>query len=182
MHLQFWIYLIVAIIYLVSRAMKKSGDQPKEVQDYKPARPVKYDATPPVSKPKQLTFEELLKEITEAKQPAKPAYQPAQPKTEYVNYDEQIEDEEQDLEVIPTTYRKKDTIYNTYEEAKRQAFYRPSLEETMKVQDTNVQFGKFKEFEQQKQRNLLEEYTINFQDHEGLKRAVVMSEILSRKF
>jgi hypothetical protein len=183
MDLQFWIYLIVAVIYLVSRAMKKSGSQPKEVQDYKPERTIKYDPKPPVSKPKQLTFEELLKEITEAKQPSKPVYQPVQPKPgRYINYDEQIEDEEKDLEVIPESYRKKDTIYNTYEDAKRQAFYRPSLEETMNVRDTNVEFGKFKVFEQQVQRNLLEDYVRNFQDPEGLKKAVVMSEILNRKF
>jgi len=32
------------------------------------------------------------------------------------------------------------------------------------------------------QRNLLEDYVRNFQDPEGLKKAVVMSEILNRKF
>jgi hypothetical protein len=43
-------------------------------------------------------------------------------------------------------------------------------------------FGKFKEFEQEKKRNLLEEYITDFKDPEGFKKAVVMSEILKRKF
>jgi hypothetical protein len=62
------------------------------------------------------------------------------------------------------------------------AFERPSLEETMKVEDTVVTFGKFKEFEAQKERNLAAEYLQDFGDPEGIRKAVVMSEILKRKF
>jgi hypothetical protein len=183
MDLQFWIYLIIAIIYGISRAMKKAENQPKDVSAPKPDRQVRYDsAPPPIEKPKQLTFEELLREITEAKQPQKPVYQPAQPKAEYVDYDDQIGEEEQDLEDVNYDYKKKDKLYDVYEEAKRQAFVRPSLEETMNVRDTNMQFGKFKVFERREQRNLLEEYTRDFQDPEGFKKALVMSEILKRKF
>lgn len=186
MDLQFWIYLIIAVIYLVSRALKKSPNQPTDTHtpDYKPDRQVSYDPTPPVEKPKQLTFEELLREITEAKQPKPPVYEPVQPRPTpaYVDYDEQIGEEAQDLEDVNYNYRKKDKLYDDYEEAKRQAFLRPSLEETMNIKDTKVEFGKFRAFEQEKQRNLLEEYTKDFQDPEGFKKAVVMSEILNRKF
>jgi hypothetical protein len=182
MDLQFLIYVIIAIIYVVSRAMKKADNQPKDVSAPNPERQVRYEKTPPAEKPKQLTFEELLKEITEAKQPRKPVYEPVQPKAEYVDYDDQIGKEEQDLEDVNYDYRKKDKLYDVYEEAKRQAFERPSLEETMNIKDTKVQFGKFKAFEQVQQRNLLEEYTRDFQDPEGFKKAVVMSEILTRKF
>lgn len=181
MDLQYWIYVIIGIIYLVSRVMKKAENQPKDIPDQRPGRPVRHDRTPPVEKPKQLTFEELLKEITEAKQPRKPVYETVAPVEDVIDYDDQIEEEAQDLEKIED-YRKKDTIYKTYEDAKRQAFVRPSLEETLNVRDTNMSFGKFKEFEQEKKRNLLDEYITDFQDPEGLKKAVVMSEILKRKF
>ena len=181
--------MIIAIIYGIIRAVKKQENKPKEVQDYKPERQVTYDSTPPTGKPKQLTFEELLKEITEAKQPKKPAYEPVQrkyepvqPKAEYVDYDDQIGEEEQDLEDVNYDYRKKDKLYDDYEQAKRLAFERPSLEETMKIGDTNVQFGKFKEFEKESERNLLAEYTKDFRDPEGLKKAFVLTEILNRKF
>lgn len=183
---QIWIYVILGIIYFIVRLVKEKA--PKDVQDPRPDRPVNYDSTPSINKPKQLTFEELLKEITEAKQPQKPVYEPKSSyetipqKREYVDYDDQIGEEEQDLEDVNYNYRKKDKLYDIYEEAKRQAFERPSLEETMKVTDTKVQFGKFKVFEQEQQRDLLEEYSKEFQDSEGLKKAVVLSEILNRKF
>jgi hypothetical protein len=56
------------------------------------------------------------------------------------------------------------------------------LEETMNVRDTQMAFGKFREFEQEQKRNLLVEYTKDFQDPEGIRKAFVMSEILNRKF
>jgi hypothetical protein len=79
-------------------------------------------------------------------------------------------------------YRQHDKVYETYEEAKRQAFNRPSLEETMRVEDTVVKFGKFKAFEQATERDLMAEYLKEFQDPEGFRKAFVMSEILQRKF
>jgi hypothetical protein len=180
---QYWIYVIIAIVYAIIKAVKKKEEgKPNEIPDRRQERGAKYNTSPPVERPKQLTFEELLKEITESKKPQRPSYQPVQPKAEYVDYDEQIEEEDKDLEDVNYDYRKKDKLYDVYEEAKRQAFERPSLEETMKVTDTNVQFGKFKVFEQGKQRNLLEEYTKDFQDGEGLKKAMVLTEILNRKF
>jgi hypothetical protein len=190
MELQFWIYVIIGTIYVLSRAIKKQEKENKEVvQDYRPGKKVEFDSTPPVNKPKQLTFEELLREITEAKKQsqrpvfeAKPSYETVSEPQKYVDYDDQIEEEEKDLEDVNYNYRKKDKVYDIYDEAKRLAFERPSLEETMKVTDTDVQFGKFKVFEQKTQRNLLEEYSKEFQDPEGLKKAVVLSEILRRKF
>jgi hypothetical protein len=184
MDYQFWIYLVIAIIYLVSRALKKAESLPKDLPGDKPDRQVNYDPTPPMEKPKQLTFEELLREITEAKQAQKPVYQPrSEVKKEevVVDYDDQIGEEEQDLEEVD--YNKgKSRSYEIYEEAKRQAFARPSLEETMNVRDVEMKFGKFKEFSEVKKKNRLEEYLKAFQDPEGLKKAVVMSEILKRKF
>lgn len=182
MDYQFWIYLIIAIIYGISRAMKKADNQPKDVSAPHPDKTTRYNPAPPVEKPKQLTFEDLLREITETKQPSQPVYQPPRPKAEVVDYDDQIGEEERDLEDVNYDYRKKDKLYDVYEEAKRQAFERPSLEETMNVRDTNMKFGKFKAFERVEQRNLLEEYTRDFQDREGFRKAVVMSEILNRKF
>ena len=186
MDFQFWVYVIIGIIYILSRVMKKA-EQPKDLPEKRGDKQPKYQG-PASEKPKQLTFEELLKEITEAKQPEKPVYQPQQPKyqpqpkQDFVDYDDELKEEEQDLEDVDYDYRKKDKLYDVYEEAKRQAFERASLEETMNVRDTVVQFGKFKVFEQEQQRNLLEEYTKDLQDPHGLKKAVVMSEILNRKF
>lgn len=180
MDAQFWIYLVIAIIYMISRALKKTDNQSKETEKPKPERRANYDTQ--TERPKQLTFEELLREITEAKQPKRPVYETVEPKQEYVDYDDQIGEEEQNLEEERYDYRKKDKIYETYEEAKRVAFERPSLEETMKVQNTNTDFGKFKEFELKKQPNVVKKYVKDLEDPEAWKKAVIMSEILNRKF
>jgi hypothetical protein len=172
---------------LLTRLSKKKEKQQNDIPEYKPDSKPTFDSS--TTKPKQLTFEELLKEITESKQPEKPVYEAKKPayqptsQREVVDYDDSIGEEEQDLEEVDYDYRKKDKLYDdVYEDAKRQAFARASLEETMNVRDTDMKFGKFGVFEQKKQRNLLEEYTKSFQDPEGLKKAVVMSEILNRKF
>src|SRR3712207_4949400 len=95
----FWIYVIIAIIYVITRALKKPENQPKDIGDTNPGRPVNYDPTPVgTNKPKPLTFEELLKEITEAKQqPAQPSYETKRHVPEYVDYDDDLKEEEQDL-------------------------------------------------------------------------------------
>jgi len=172
---QFWLYVIIGLIYLVSRARKKKADQspgPTSAKEEKPFGSTRHE----VNKPKQLSFEELLKEITESKQQQPPREEPV------VDYDENLEEEEKDLEDVEYDYRKQNKTYEIYEEAKKQAFHRPSLEETMKVQDTVVSFGKFKEFERGAETNLASEYLRYFHDPEGFKKAVVMSEILKRKF
>ena len=107
--------------------------------------------------------------------PSKPSSKPA-----YVDYDDDLEDEEKDLETV--SYNRDDKVREVYEQAKKQAFERPSLEETLKLKDTEVKFGRFKAFEAENQRNLLEEFTRDFQDPEGLNKAFVMSEILNRRF
>jgi hypothetical protein len=73
-------------------------------------------------------------------------------------------------------------VVATYERAKKEAFFRPSLEETMKVGDTVMSFGKFKEFDRKKKSNLAEQYLNDFGDMDKLRKAVVMSEILKPKF
>lgn len=194
MDIQFWIYLILAIIYIVSRAMKKAENQAPETQGQRPSRQADRERTASTERPKTLTFEELLREITEAKQPQKASPQQVPARTEYVksevvDYDDQIEEEARDLEVVDYDrrkvdyeLRKKERRNIAYEDAKRMAFNRPSLEETMRLGDTNVQFEKFKEFEMEKKPDLLDQYTREFRDREGLKKAVVLSEILNRKF
>ena len=171
---QFWLYVIIGVVYLLSRMRKKPAGQPAEPPDLdqqrQPGR-----SSPPVASapPKTLTFEDLLREITESKQTKQ---EPV------VDYDDELEEEAKDLEEVDYDYRKDNKVYETYEEAKKQAFFRPSLEETMKVENTVVSFGKFKEFERAAETNLAAEYLKDFGDLGSIRKAVVMSEILKRKF
>lgn len=185
MDLQFWIYIIVAIVWVLARALRKApaeAGQPEERE----RREVERDS----SGNGPLTFEELLREIQQAKTPPKPVTQelprpssqlktapPIKPYNE-VDYDDDLQDEEQDLETIPT----RETSYEVYEKAKQDAFYRPSLEETMKLSDTEMKFGHFKEYEETVQKSQPSEILRDFKDPEGFKKAFIMSEILKRKF
>lgn len=171
---QFWLYVIIGAVYLISRMRKKSGGQvevPPEVDQQR--RPGRTSPAVASSPPKTLTFEDLLREITESKQPKQ---EPV------VDYDDEIAEEAKDLEEVEYDYRKDNKVYEAYEEAKKQAFFRPSLEETMKVENTVMSFGKFKEFERPAETNLAAEYLKDFSDPAGFKKAVVLSEILKRKF
>jgi hypothetical protein len=183
---QVWFYVILGIIYVVTRFMKKQEQPPKDLAPKRPEKPAqRYEqpASTPAPGPKALTFEELLKEITASKPlEAKTVTVPPPPRTTYVDYDDNLPEEEEDLEVEGYDNRKRDQVYNVYEEAKSQAFERPSLEETMKVGESVGTYGKFRAFQEAPQRNLMEEYLGNLNDPEGWKKAVVMGEVLNRKF
>lgn len=179
---QIWIYVIGGAIYLISRAVKKRQADAGAPQP-QPERRVNNQGEPQTAPHKGLTFEELLREITEAKEPARPIVQPTQSARKYVDYDDDLKEEAQDLEDVSGDYRKKDqAFYNTYENAKIQAFNRASLEETMKLEDTDMKFGKFKVFEEDDQTNYLNDYLKELKDPNGFKKAFVLSEVLQRRY
>lgn len=180
---QFWLYVIIGIIYVLTRFKKKPQQPPKDLPEYKPEKPARTFDLPPArptapsaSAPRPMSFEELLREITEGKSAERPAESPV------VDYDDVLVEEEQDLEDVNYDEKRRDPVAVEYEDAKRAAFNRLSLEETMHLEDTDVRFGKFKVFEKEDERNLLNEYMADLRDPEGWKKAVVMSEILKRKF
>jgi cell pole-organizing protein PopZ len=173
-NLQFWIWLIVIVVTFLARGKKKkTGEQPTSFDD----RPT---GQQPTQKP--VSFEDLLREIqaTKAPQPQRPQQLPPK-KEEYVDYDDEIE-EEVVVEKVDYRQRDRDTTFETYERAKQAAFNRPSLEETMKVEDTIVKFGQFKGYEQENQVVPALTYVKDLQDPEGFKKAFILSEILNRKF
>jgi preprotein translocase subunit SecF len=176
---QFWLYVIIGVIYLISRFMKKR----KEVEAGAESEGGS-NTDRPVGSPgeKQLTFEELLREITQAKTEVQQKPQPVVAKPKTVNYEESMAEEEQDLEEVDYDYKKEDTIYATYEKAKKEAFFRPSLEEVdWKTQKTEA-FEKFKGFEIEKKPDLMARYLGNIKNPDELKKAFVVSEILKPKF
>jgi hypothetical protein len=179
---QFWLYVIIGVIYLLTRFFKKSAEKPTDLPDYDPEKPApRFE--PPTAKPgappsRALTFEELLREITESK---KPSAEVIPPREDYVNYDEEVPVEEQDLEDVNYNYRK-DKVASQFEDAEQHAFSRSSLEETLNIADTDTKFEKFKVFQAEQQSNPMDRYLSDFYDLEGLKKAVVLSEILKTKF
>jgi len=164
------IWIIIGIIYLISRARKKQ-EPPKAKPEFRPNEPETFD--------KPLTFDDLLKEIQAAKQP-KP--QPVPTKTDYVDYDDEIEEDEKPLEKTNYNYRDHDQIYATYEKAKEEAFHRPSMEETLKLENTIVRFGQFKSYAQEDRKSLAAEYASELRAPGNFKKAFILSEILNKRF
>ena len=182
-NLQVWLYVIIGLIYLVSRFFKKSTNEPTDVPEVDPERNSRRFESPvdkPVTStgPKPLSFEELLREITQAK-----TQQPAEPpvRQDYVNYDEEIPAEEKDLEDVNYNYRQ-DKVAKEFRAAEDPTILRSSIEDTMKLKDNDITFAKFQAFDTQSQSNPLDRYVNDIYDADSLKKAVVLSEILKTKF
>ncbi len=175
----FWI--ILGLIYMFSRR-KKAAPTPKRTQSSR-EEPTEESASDSESFPAPKTFEELLREIQGTKEPAQvPRSQRTNRPEPVVDYDENIGEEEQDLEETSGDNRRDDKIYDIYEQAKAQAFYRPSLEETIKLEDTVVRFKQFKGYEKEVRKNVAREFFMEFKNPQGFKKAFIMSEILRPKF
>jgi hypothetical protein len=186
-NLQFWLYVIIGVIYLITQVRKKSKEQslpPKTpVSREKEIETPRWKTTAPSTKaaPKTISFEDLLREITEAKIPkSEPDYQP-NTASEYTNYDDDIQAEAIDYEE-EVTYTHADPIYKEYEVAKNRDYGLESLESTLKLEDVKMDYGRFKQFETASNVNLLELYTRELRDPEGFKKAVILTEVLKPKY
>lgn len=161
------VWIIIGLIYVFSRSKKKQAASPT------PAPEAGDDGRKP------MTFEELLQEIQQGKKAEVPEPAPvvvARPR------EQNIYAEKKALEDADYDYRKQDKIYEIYDQATRDAFQRPSLEETMKVEDTIVRYKQFKSYEKESRPNLARQYAIELKDPANFRRAFVMSEILNRRF
>ncbi len=171
------IWIIIGVVYLLARRKKESPPPPAHK-----ARPVEDSRPEESASPAPQSFEDLLKEIQQMKQPKAPQRR-LEPEPEVVDYDENLGPEERDLEDVTPSYKRDDSeSYRVYEEAKALAFHRPSLEETVKLEDTIVRFKQFKGYEKESRKNVLEDYVQELRDPRGFKRAFVLSEILRPKF
>jgi hypothetical protein len=176
-------YIVLGIVYFIFNALKKK----KPENEPGPDRP---QSRPQTNKPQPVSFEDLLREITEGKQPEKFPESPVnqqrteyrqplpKPQPAYIDYDDDLEEEEKSLEKMSFD---DDRSNKAYEDAKKMAFNRPSLEETMKLDQVNTTFGRFKEFEKKQNSGVLYEYVKDLRDPKGFKKALILSEVLNRK-
>jgi hypothetical protein len=172
-NIQFWIWLVIIVVTFLARAFKKKP------QDQQPTSYGEETRSPEPSQ-KTISFEDLLREIQSSKIPQP---KPIPQKTiEYTDYDDDLEEEVVEVERVDYKKRDQDKTYDTYEKAKQAAFNRPSLEETMKVEDTVVKFSQFKGYQQDTEVNILAEYVKELQNPAGFRKAFILSEVLSRKF
>lgn len=179
MDAQFWIYIVIGIIYFLSRMLKK----PEEAGGGASGEPRRRAGGGEASEEAQpMTFEELLREITEGKQARRPEPRPQpqpQPVARYEPYERDPGEEARSLEQAAIDDAQ---ILEKYREAQSFAEERKSLEETLRLEDTVVDFNRFKAFERKQRKSAVTDYMKIIRNPETLKQAVVMSEILQRKF
>jgi hypothetical protein len=130
-----------------------------------------------------MTFEDLLREIQASKNAEKePAPSPVKP---FQSYEEITE--ETVVETLPETEYSKESFssgetYKSYERAKTEAFQRASLEETMSLENTDVKYSKFSEYQAIKVPSVADKISADFQDPETLKKYFIINEVLNRKW
>ncbi len=187
MDAQFWIYIVIGIIYFISRMLKK----PEASQPPRPrrTRETADDAAPAEPEPTPVSFEDLLREIMEGKQVQKPrpreVPQPTRepvPMPMYEAYEQDPGEEARSLEEIDAEEESVAQRWKPYEEIPAGNVERISLEETLRLEDTVVDFKRFEAFERRDERRVSHEYMKILRNPQTLKQAVVMSEILKRKF
>ncbi len=180
------IWIVIGLVYLFARKKKA---QPTPTARWPSEASEEYDAPEPT---KPTTFDELLREIQGVKrQESTP--QPT-PSTEFSDrpaarreieqeiFEDDAEVGKKQLEDTQYDYRQHDRVYDLYENAKSQAFLRPSLEETLKIDDTIVRFDQFKGYELETKRNKAAEFFKELKDPQGFRKAFILSEILKKRF
>lgn len=189
MSIEVWIWLIIIVISLIARAgRKKKGAATREAANVP-------DAHDPDAKP--LTFEDLLREIQQSKkkpepkptiskprpliESRKPFVQETKQKQDYIDYDDDIKEEEQTFKDTSLDYQNQGKTYETYEKAKQEAFLRPTLEETSRVEDTDIRWRRFDEFAEHKEKVNFK-FINQLRDPDGFKKAFILSEVLKRKY
>jgi len=184
MDVELLIYIILGVVYFLSRMLKKPEQAPNEAPpQQRPERRVvtRTSVDRPVDKPRPMTFEELLREITEAKQPRRPEPESEpEPEPAYEVYEQIPAEESRSLETVEEEESRMAPAWRAYEQIP--ATERRSLEETMSLADTDVSFERFAQFERKEQKSRAEEYRKLLRNPESLKQAIVLSEILNRKF
>lgn len=174
--IQFWLYLAFALIYFITRSFKKK--EPKKPAGGSSPR---QESSGPERKP--VTFEELLKEFTEGREAGDEREEVTAESRQKAEEEEwlkkQRETEEEEVFEEGRTRRFSD------EESKR--IYEESIR---KVAENSPDFKSDEHFRsklvrveaQEETHTLAEDIRDMLQDQEDVKKAIVMSEILNRKY
>ncbi|CAD5266557.1 MULTISPECIES: hypothetical protein [unclassified Imperialibacter] len=186
------IYIVMAIIYFVVRNLKKKPKAP-EVQERRSQSDDDYESQPEPTSTPPMSFEDLLKELTSGGKTAqKPPQQPApEPSRSFEfpsdgkNY-EDVHDEWEDKE-IATVKEGSHTRLFSDEETKR--IYQESIHiDHSKDDELSAQLerakSRFKEFEIKEEDNsaFRDEIVDMLSDQHGAKKAIILGEILNRKY
>ncbi|MEL7002474.1 MAG: hypothetical protein AAFN93_07035 [Bacteroidota bacterium] len=156
-NIQIILYIVFIAIALLSRLLKAKKPEPKRpVQD--PS-----DTSEPIS------FEDLLKEFTGEKPRTETVLEEADQSLEYVDY----ETEERHYD--------DDRALETYRTATAGADKFKTLDQQVELNVDRPLFGHFDEYDDEEETNTNDLVTM-LKDEDGIRKAVILSEILKRKY
>ena len=154
------IYIAFGVIWVISRIMKNRKKQ---------QTPVNTSEEEPYQTPeKEVSFEDLLKELTQGKQE-----KPVTPDEEPIKYEEPVVEEE-------VWTGSDEEVASVYEQSIKEA--EKEVESvSMKEQGHNHHLERFDAFEEEQEDTFLGELRVELQEEGGLKKALIYKEILDRK-
>ncbi|MEP0366099.1 MAG: hypothetical protein ABJN36_17935 [Cyclobacteriaceae bacterium] len=170
--IQFWLYLGFGLIYFIVRQMKKkkSNEQEQSPQDAPAEKPYK----------KPVTFEELLREFTG---------ETTEEEKEVVldDYTDLKKEENREEEVKPYKYTEDDHSHRRFADDESRKIYENSIKQ---AEGADLVFERDNHFKSKMTRKEQQEADSAFgreileslQDADQAKKAVVLSEILNRKY
>ncbi len=173
-NIQFWIYVIFAVIYFLSRSLRK---KPAENQQKRPRSPLETDEGP---RRQPASFEELLEEITGRQTLKEPP--------------REVEEEES---FTPVTPKKKEPAPPPFDEGRTRRF---SDEESRRIYEESIKnaegfdldykpdakFASRKVLrataEEEEVNEFASEIRSTLQNPESAKKAIILAEIINRKY
>ncbi|MEO9474067.1 MAG: hypothetical protein ABJG41_00980 [Cyclobacteriaceae bacterium] len=170
--IQFWLYLGFGLIYFIVRQMKKknASEQEQSPQDAPTEKPYK----------KPVTFEELLREFTG---------ETTEEEKEVVleDYSELKKEEDHKEEVKPYKYTEDDHSRRRFADDESRKIYENSIKqaegaELVFERDNNFKSKMTRKEQQEADSAFGREILESLQDADQAKKAVVLSEILNRKY
>ena len=178
--LEIYIYIALALIYFLSRALKKK-------KPAKPPRPTSRTSSHeeyehPAQKEKQVTFEDLLREFTGQKDEPVPEVQEEEVEAE--NYrsleQEYIDSEEEPYSVEYETYD--ESQYKSYEEVYGKGEHLKTLDEQVQINEPVRK--RFDEYKIKEEVNIhkASRFRKLLKNKDSIKDAIILKEILDRKY
>lgn len=167
MDVELILYIIFIVIAILSRVLKarKENNSPTTTSDQGESM----DA-PPKKTEKTLTFEELLREFTgedtSHRQEQKPQPQYTREEEGY-SYEEEYADDE---------------IRETYSRSVNEAKKLKTIDELVSLDEPLERMEHFKQYETEEENTVASEVLEMLQEEEGARKAIILSEIINRKY
>ena len=169
------VYLIFIAFAILSRILTKK----KEPQGPPSGQGSDYSDDRPQRPQKQVSFEDLLKEFTgEAeKQQHRPV--PVEEPTRYKSY----EDDKYEVENYEEQYERDEEAKKVYQRSVRQAKKLKTIDEQVDFEKMNTKLAEvYDPYHEKKKDTIADDIRKQLQNPEQVKRAVILSEILNRKY